>query len=218
VSEVIGTQSYGMLIVNTFYAKAVTLPFFTGFKSRRTKALPLIPDVLPYLGVYFIRQGMTSDGDLNAGEVRFVNEMTVGFSVVIQNNDPVESHLKLDAAFCEISNGLWRDQYIMNLIDTSAPVDVITLPDGIRIEGIKGGTYRINWDKLGSNETPIAELQYEANVVFRSTFPPIITDDLLRWHQETVPLAHDGTIPPADVVQRIITEYEFTPVALKTAA
>jgi hypothetical protein len=212
------TQSYGMVIVDTLYAKTVTLPFFVGFKSRRTKALPLIPEVLPYLGVYFVRQSMSADGDINAGDVRFINDMTVGFSVVIQNNDPVESQRKLDAAFWQIMNGLWRDQYIMNLIDTSAPAGVVTLPDGIIIEGIKGGSYKINWDQIGANETPIAELQYEAVVVFRAAFPPIITDDLLRIHQETVPLRHDGTIPPVDEVLRIITEYEFTPAKLKAAA
>jgi len=218
VTEVFTSQSYGLVICDTLYAKTVTLPFFAGFKSRRTKQMPLIPEVLPYLGVYFIRETLTADGDANAGEVRFDNEMTIGFSVVIQNNDPIESQKKLDAAYWEIMNGLWRDQYIMNLIDTRAPAGVVTLPDGIRIEGIKGGNRKFNWDKIGINETPIGELQYEAQVLYSATFPPIITDDLLRIHQETVPLSHDGTIPPIDEVQRIITEYEFTPATARAAA
>ena len=212
------TQSYGMVICDTLYAKAVTLPFFAGFKSRRTQQLPTMPEVLPYLGVYFVKEAMSADGDLNAGEVRFINDMTVGFSIIIQNNDPVESRVTLDAAYWEIMNGIWRDQYIMNLIDTSAPAGVVTLPDGIIIEGVKSGTRKITWGTHGAtNETPIAEMSYEAVVVYRAAFPPIITDDLLRIHQETVPLRHDGTIPPVDEVLRIITEYEFTPAAAKAA-
>jgi len=213
------TQSYGLVIRDTLWAKAVTLPFFAGFKSRRCKQLPVIPEVLPYLGVYFMNEKMTTDGDPNAGEVRFDVEMTLGFSVIIQNNDPVESESKLDQAYWSIMNGLWRDQYIMNLIDTSAPAGVVTLPDGIIIEGVRGGSRKHVWGNAGlNNETPIAELSYEANILFSQSFPPIIVDDLLRIHQETVPLRHDGTIPPVDEVQRIITEYEFTPVAAKAAA
>ena len=142
-----------------------------------------MPGILPYLGVYFVRESLSTDGDLNAGEVRFRNKMTVGFSIVVQNNDPVQSRLKLDQGYWEIKNGLWRDQYIMNLIDYQCPAGVITLPDGLTIEGIKGGTCRYNWGNAGrNNETPIAELQYEAIIVYREAFPPIITDDLLRIH------------------------------------
>jgi hypothetical protein len=213
------TQSYGLVIRDTLWAKTVTLPFFAGFKSRRCKQLQVVPEVLPYLGVYFMNESMTSDGDPNAGEVRFDNEMTLGFSVIIQNNDPVESETKLDQAYWAIMNGLWRDQYIMNLIDTSAPVGVVALPDGIVIEGIRGGKRKHVWGNAGlNNETPIAEMSYEANILYSTSFPPIITDDLLRWHQETVPLAHDGTIPPSEEVQRIISIYEFTPATGYVAA
>ena len=71
---------------------------------------------------------------------------------------------------------------------------------------------------LDTGTLAIAELQYEAVVVYRETFPPIIVDDLLRIHQETVPLRHDGTIAPIDEVLRIINEYEFTPAAAVKAA
>lgn len=212
------TQSYGLVIRDTLYAKTVTLPFFADFKSRRCKQLQVVPEVLPFLGIYFIAEKMGADGDPNAGEVRFDNEMTIGFSVVIQNNDPVDSELKLDQAYWAIMNGLWRDQYIMNLIDTTAPAGVITLPDGMVIEGIKGGTRKHVWGNAGlNNEMPIAEMSYEAVILYSASFPPIITDDLLHIHQETVPLARDGTIPPADEVQRIISAYEFTPAAAKAA-
>jgi len=213
------TQSYGQTIVDTLYAKTVTLPFFAGFKSRRSQQLPILPEHLPYLGVYFVTEKQTSDGDPNAGDVDFDNDLTVGFSVVIQNNDPVQSLLKLDQAYWAIANGLWRDQYIMNMIDTRAPAGVVTLPDGIRIEGIRGGMRKPRWGNAGhNNETPIAELSYEAYVLYSAAFPPIITDDFLQMHQETALLRHDGTIPPIDEVLRIITEYEFTPAVAKAVA
>jgi hypothetical protein len=213
------TQSYGLVIRDTLYAKTVTLPFFDGFVSRRCKQMPVKVDILPFLGVYFMAESMGPDGDLNAGEVRFINDLTIGFSVVIQNNDPVESELKLDQAYWAIMNGLWRDQYIMNTIDTSAPAGVVTLPDDIIIEGVRGGRRKVIWGSSGlNNEIPVAELSYEATIVYRSTFPPIIVDDLLSIHVETVPLASDGTIPPVDEVQRIIIEYEFTPEAAAKVA
>ena len=213
------TQSYGLVIRDTLYAKAVTLPFFAGFTSRRCKQLPVQPELLPFLGVYFISEKLTADGDPNAGEVRFDVEMTLGFSVVVKNNDPVESELKLDQAFWAIMNGLWRDQYIMNLIDTRAPAGMITLPDGMVIEGVKGGARKHVWGTAGlSNETPIAEMSYEANILYSAAFPPIIADDLLMIHQETVPLSHDGAIAPIDEVQRVISVYEFTPAAAAKAA
>src|SRR5262245_16877833 len=106
--DFITQQSYGLLIRDTLYAKVVTLPFFTGFKSRRCKQLPVHPDILPYLGVYLVSERLSPDGDPNAGDVRFDNDLTIGFSIVIQNNDPVESELKIDQAFWAIMNGLWR--------------------------------------------------------------------------------------------------------------
>jgi hypothetical protein len=216
--EVITAQSFGMLICDTLYAKAVTLPFFAGFVSRRTQQLPTVTESLPFLGVYFLRENMNEDGDGNAGEVRFINDMTVGFSIIIQNNDPVDTRTKLDAAFWAIMNGIWRDQYIMCMGIPIAPPGTITLPYGIQIESIKSGNRKIIWGNPDrSNESPIAEMQYEAVVRYRSTFPPIITDDLLRIHVETVPTI-DGVVPPNDEVLRIISEYEFTPARAEKAA
>jgi hypothetical protein len=107
----------------------------------------------------------------------------------------------------------------MNMMNINPPAGVITLPDGIVIEGIKGGKRKHTWGNAGLNdETPIAELSYEANILYSASFPPVIVDDLLRIHIETVPLASDGSIPPVDEVLRIISEYEFDPSAATKAA
>jgi hypothetical protein len=199
------TQSYSDIIRDALFAKAVTLPFFQGFVVRRSKQLQVQPQYIPYLGVYIIDEVMGPDGDLNAGHIRFRHALRLGFSVIIQNNDPVESELKLDEAFWALMNGLWRDAKLTNFLQSS-------MPDNARFEGIERGTRKHIWGSAGlNNETPFGELQYEPLIIYRAEFAPIITDDLLHIHVETVPLADDDTVPPVDEVQRIISEYEFTP-------
>ncbi len=198
-------QSYSIVIRDAIFAVLVTLPFFAGYKARRAKMLKVMPEYLPYLGVYIIDEVMTPDGDANAGDIRFIHMLRLGFSVIIENNDPVAAELKLDQAFWSIMNGIWRNDGITNFLHS-------TMPDNTRIEGVQRGVRKHVWGNTGlNNETSIGELQYEATITYRSEFAPPITDDLLRVHVETVPLGSDGTIPPAEEVARIISEYEFTP-------
>jgi hypothetical protein len=206
------TQSYSQVLRDTFFAKVVTLPFFQGFKARRCKMLQVQPENLPYLGVYIIDETMMPDGDANAGYIRFVHTLKLGFSVIIQNNDPLAAELKLDEAFWAIMNGLWRDPYITSFLDTHNPTTGQMTPDNTRLEGVARGTRKHVWGNTGlNNDLPTAEMQYEASVLYRAEFSPPITDDLTRIHVETVPLTSEDTVPPADQVQRIISEYEFTP-------
>jgi hypothetical protein len=206
------TQSYSDILRDVFFAKVVTLPFFEGFKARRCKMLQVQPEQLPYLGVYIVDEVMAPDGDANAGHIRFIHTLRLGFSVIIQNNDPVAAELKLDQAFWAIMNGLWRDPYLTNLLDTCDPTTGSGTPDNTRFEGVTRGTRKHMFGSTGANnEVPWAEVQYEPSVNYRSEFGPVISDDLLHIHVETVPLAKDGTIPPADAVARIISEYEFDP-------
>lgn len=205
------TQSYSEVLRDIFFARAVTLPFFRDFKARRSKMLMVQPEHIPFLGVYIIDETMMPDGDANAGCIRFVHTLRIGFSVIIENNNPVAAELKLDAAFWALMNGLWRDPFITNMLDTWNPRDGVGTPDNTRFEGVVRGMRKHVWGNAGqNNELPIGEMQYDASVLYRADYAPIITDDLERIHVETVPLAHDGTIPAADVVQRIISEHEFT--------
>jgi hypothetical protein len=210
------TQSFSWVIRDVFFAAIAPLPFFASFTKRRCKQFQVQAAQLPYLGVYIIDETMTPDGDGNAGYVRFVHTLRVGFSVIIQNNDPVASEQKLDEAFWLIMNTLWRDPYLMNLLDTTNPSTGTDSPDNTRIESIERGTRKHVWGNSSlNNETPIAELQYDVSCRYRAGYEPVITDDLLRIHVETVPLADDDTVPPVDQVQRIISEYEFTPSPLE---
>jgi hypothetical protein len=204
VQGITDTQSYSQVIIDSMFYVLVQLPFFVGFKSRRSKQLPVQQPLLPYLGVYFIGEDMGPDGDINAGDIRFTHSLKIGFQVIIENNDLVASGLKLDAAFWAIMNGLWNNDYLTNMIASG-------MPDNTRFEGVERGSRKPMWGTIGSGEMPIGELEYIATLRFRTNWYPTGFPDLLDIHVETVPLAPDGTVPPASEVQRIISEYEFPP-------
>jgi Bacterial Ig-like domain (group 3) len=201
------TQSYSLVIRDIFFDAVSDIPFFASFTKRRCKMLQIQPQDLPFLGVYICDERMDPDGDLNAGEVRFYHKLKIGFSVIIQNNDPVESELKLDQSFWAIMQRLWPDQYIMNLLDTMAyghPALMNNL-DNVRVEGVSGGMRRHLWgaNQL-NNELPMAEMQYEVVCDYRSNWPPVITDELHIIHVES----QFGDPPSA--VQPVTSVYDFT--------
>jgi hypothetical protein len=198
------TQSYSQVIRDYMFASLVQLPFFAGFKVRRSKQLPIQEPLLPYLGVYIVSEEMPSDGDWDVGDIRFIHDLRVGFQVIIENNDPVAAELKLDQAFWTIMKGLWTNDGLTNMWQSA-------LADNTRIEGVPRGTRRHEWGSIGANQQPIGELEYIATVRYRTAWSPGPFPDLLEINVQTVPLADDGTVPPADEVQRIISDYEFTP-------
>jgi hypothetical protein len=166
------TQSFSLVIRDVFYDALVADAFFAGYACRKTRMLRVQADLLPYLGVYIIDETMLPDGDANAGHVRFSHTLRIGFSVVIANNDQVAAELQIDAAWWRIMNRLWPDQDIMNLLKSSNPDNTI-------IEGVTRGSRRHVFGAAAlNNETPLAELQYDVSIFFRTGWPPIITDTL----------------------------------------
>ena len=205
-------QSYSFVIRDMFFDRLARAPFFNTFTKRKSRALTIMTNTLPYLGVYFMNEEMGPDGDLNAGEIRFTHMLKIGFSVIVINNDPVACEAKLDEAYWTIMNTLWRDPNLTNLIDTRAYPGGIGNPDNTRIEGVSRGVRRHVFGNTGpTNETPYGEMQYEATVKYSADYGPIIPDNLLRIHVQTAAVDADGNIPPADEVMRIITEYDFEP-------
>jgi hypothetical protein len=198
------TQSYSQVIRDSMFAVLVQLPFFAGFIPRRSKQLPIQEPLLPYLGVYIIGEEMPPDGDPNAGNIRFIHDLRIGCQVIIANNDPVAAELKLDAAFWAIMNGLWTDNGLTNVVTSE-------MADNTLIESVPRGTRRHVWGTIGKNQTPIGELEYIPTIRYRTGWSPTGFPDLLEINVQTVPLADDGTVPPASEVQRIISDYEFTP-------
>jgi hypothetical protein len=197
------TQSYTWVLREVFIDKLTSLTFFSGFNLRRTRRVVIKAADLPVLGVYIIDESMVPDGDGNAGHLAFVSMSRIGFQVIIANNDEAAAESKLDAAYWQMMNGLWRDAYITNLLTSKAP-------DNVRLESIMRGVRRHVWGAVGlNNETPVAELQYEASILFRDEFAPSITDDLTSIHEQTgFPADHDGSVDSVDQVEVV---YTFTP-------
>jgi hypothetical protein len=184
--RVTDVYSYSKVIRDVFFDVLRTAPFFAEFYSRKSKALQIQPQHLPYFGVYIVDEQMVPDGDPNHGFIGFIHTLRLGFSVIVVNNDPPACEDKLDQAFWTIMNRLWRDQYITNMWDTRSYPGGIGTPDNTRIEGVARGTRRHVWGNATfSQEIPLGELQYEASVIYRTMFDPIIDDDFLRMHMTT---------------------------------
>jgi hypothetical protein len=188
VAPITDTQSFGLVIRDTLFATARRIPYFSSppFTVRRNKMLQVQPNQLPYLGVYILDEVMTPDGDYNAGCIRFNHAMRVGFSVIDQHNDHVTLEGKLDRAFWALMNGLWRDQYLMNFLNTYNPHTQLSSPDNVRMEGVTRGVRRHLFG-VGTldQETPIGEMQYDATVFWRADYAPIITDEFLELQLRT---------------------------------
>lgn len=173
------TQSFSLVIADVFHDAVASDPFFANYYKSKTKMLSVQHQQLPYLGVYIIDETMLPDGDANAGSIRFSHTLRIGFSAVIAMNDPSAARLQLNAAWWAIMNRLWPDQYIMNLIDTHNPTTDTENPDNTIIESITRGVVRYVYGAQAlNNETPLAEMQYDVSVFFRTRWEPAITDTL----------------------------------------
>ena len=190
-------QSCAYDIRDTFFNKVSADAMFSGFTARKTKAFQVQPDLIPYLGVYLIDEMMVPDGDANAGCVRFNSTARIGFSVIVQNNNPEMAEKTSDHAFLRIMSLLYTDLQIMNPLTTSNA-------EGVLIESITRGTRRhIYGSTLGTNEIPFLELQYDVSVFYRTEWYPDITDTLDEI-DVTVKVNNDPDADPITVV------YNFT--------
>jgi hypothetical protein len=173
------TQSYSLVIRDVFHDALARDPFFACYTKRKTKMLTVQPDILPFLGVYIMDETMLPDGDLNAGFYDFIHTLRIGFSAIIANNDQAVAEAQIDAAFWRIMHVLWTDPYIINVISTYNPTLGSGNPDNTRFEGISRGVRRhVFGTTQSNNETPLAELQYDVSVQYRSMWMPTIVDDL----------------------------------------
>ncbi len=172
------TQSYSLVIRDVFHDALARDPFFANYTKRKNKMLVVTQPVLPFLGVYIMDETMLPDGDLSAGFYDFIHTLRIGFSVMIAHNDQDAAESQIDAAFWRIMHVLWTDQYILNALDTYNPALGSGNPDNTRIEGISRGVRRhVFGTAQFNNETPIAELQYDVSVQYRTMWYPTIVDD-----------------------------------------
>jgi hypothetical protein len=196
-------QSYSWIILNAVFDRLVSTVFFKGFTCKRiNRALPIeAPIQIPFLGVYLSDDVLAVDGDPNAGDIRFSEMVTLGFQVVIKNNDPVGLLRTLDAATWLIMRRLLRDNTLTNRLRT-------TLPGNTTIEGFPRGRVRERWGMTGgTNETPVGERLLELAVLFRTEWYPSDFSDLERITVTTAfPVGGDTSS-----VEQVRVVYEFTP-------
>jgi len=166
------TQSYGWVIRNAFYDTLAADSFFANHFKRKTKMVPIMANQLPYLGVYIIDEQMIPDGDANAGGVSFSHTLRIGFSVMLVMNDQDQAEAGIDAAFWKIMNLLWTNTGLLNVMNS-------TMPDNTRIESTIRGVRRQAFGHAQlTNQTPLAELQYDVSVFYRTYWEPVIPDTL----------------------------------------
>jgi hypothetical protein len=203
-----GQQSFTMDLRDTFFNAVARMPFFATYTKRKNKMEQVQPDLLPYLGVYLIpEETMTPDGDANAGNVRFIHTFRIGFSVMILNNDRDVAEHTIDAAFWAIMTGLWTDPYLNNVRNTFNPATQIGNLNNVMFERIDRGARRHAFGNANAtNETPLAELQYDVTIVYRSWWEPNMFDDLLLVDIKTQVELGD---PLAEVNARVQAEVQI---------
>lgn len=197
-------NSYALVICDAIFQRACAMPAFANFTRKAGDwSMRIQPQDIPFLGVYFVRESTTPDGDPNCGDIRYINTVCIGFSVIVKNNDSTLAQQQLDSYFWALMNGLLGDVTLTGFGDT-------TLPDNIHIEAFPSYTRDHHWGATGlNNEQPIGELRFELNVTYRSGFFPQIDDDLLVVHLTTA-FPAGATDAERDQIQQVTIEVDFT--------
>jgi hypothetical protein len=207
------TQSYSWILLNAIFDRLSQSSFFANFVMKRTSsALQVEGDhQIPFLGIFLGEDVYEPDGDLNAGDIRFINKVTIGIQIMVINNDPTEMLKKLDQASWFALNQVLRDNTLMNRHKT-------TMPDGdnFRLEGVPRIRFRPDtWGLAGSqNETPFGERLFWLTYQFRTEWYPTDFDDLERITVTTAfPL---GDADGQSKTQQVKVVYEFNPDSVPT--
>jgi hypothetical protein len=203
------TQSYSYIIHNAIYDRISASSFFTNFVCKRiSTALQIEHDIqIPFVGVFRGEESMLPDGDLNAGDIRFIHQILIGIQVVVKNNDPVAMLATLDKASWFVLNQILRDNTLNNRILT-------TLPDNVTIEGYPRIVIRTDtWGLTGSrNEVPVGGRIFWITFQLRTAWAPTDFPDLERVTVTTAfPLGGDTS-----GVEQVKIVYEFAPDSVPT--
>jgi hypothetical protein len=125
-----------------------------GVATFRTTPLPPTQAAsLPSLGVYLAGEQMTPDGDYDAGEPKFLNDVTIGFSAVNSADSQGANETALNAIADKVLRTLLCDGSFMMLF-----------------EGITSIRRAVSFQKDG--DTYFAEVRLAMTVRFRSLWPP----------------------------------------------
>lgn len=199
-------HSYSYIIRDGILRRIKVLPTFQTIKRFATTKMSRIqPDQLPFFGCYIIDEQRRPDGDWDAGAPHFIVDLKLGFSVMVESSDDQVAEDNLDAAYWTLMNLLtyqWWFRFPMP--KPWPPVDIEGITRGQRIHRFGNAS--------NTNETPVAELQFDLTYRFRDFFNPVVMDDLKRIHVTVAypwpydPNAYD---PPFTVQYDIPIEGEF---------
>jgi hypothetical protein len=189
------TNSYTFLIRDEMIARIKGLGFFKNVaRWGRTKMKAVQEPHLPYFGCYFIQEDLRGDGDINAGEPRFYHEAKYGFSYMIKHIDDEIAENQLDSAYWALMNGLLTPQQWQRF------------SNDVQIEGVlRVKRLNVFGNSALNNETPVAELQVEYTVTYRSAFEPVVEDVLEKVH---VTVAYPWPYDP-NAEEPFIAEYDL---------
>lgn len=181
-------DTHATVIHKAALSRLSTLTGFTTF--RKSPMLHVDPKALPCLSVYLMRERMVAEGDANAGEPRFVHTVTLGISgacVASGANDQLDA---LDTAMSSVLTKLLTDPKFIALV-----------------EGVESIDRRNVFEKAA--ETPLAEVQIEMVVSFRTDWPPVVEDDFKIMHVETT-YPNAGTALQKSRTQQVTVAYDLT--------
>jgi hypothetical protein len=185
-------HSEAYLVREGMITRLKAMTFFQQFKFSRNKNYQIQPQDVPYLGVYFVDESLTADGDKHSGEPRFQSITHVGFSVIIQNNDAEQIESTLDYIYMAIC-GLFTDPSLY--LEKDAQIQSYAAGKRSHVFGATGK----------DNELPIAELQFTVACELGAiTWEPFIPDVLETIHVKTV-----WPFPEDPNRQSIISEYDL---------
>jgi hypothetical protein len=193
-----------IIVRDKFVTRMQAMPFFNGFNFSTDKAVVIDADnKIPFVGVYFIGEDLTPDGDANAGDVRFRSTAIYGFSVIIQNNDSKQAEYTLDQAYKILTVNMFKDPTLYNWKNVGVPGEVL-------IQAYVRGNRSHQFGNAGAdNAMPVAELRFTLNVDLGTLdYDPVIVDDFETMHV-TTQFPSGGTQEEIDAIQQVQAEYDL---------
>jgi len=187
--------SYPMMVHRGLLSRVMNFPFFApSFTFTGNKAVTIQPESIPFCGVYLLQEFLAPDGDANAGEPRFRTSVRYGFSVIVQNNDPVLAEEMLDRAYQALTIGLFSDSTLYN-------------NSFFKIQAFLGGIRQHVFGHISANqEIPIAELRWELMCDLGVIdYPPDVPDVLEVINLQTVYPSQDKK----DTTRQVHVEYDM---------
>jgi hypothetical protein len=189
------TRSYALIVRDEIMARIKTMPFFAPFaKFGTNKMEQLQPEHVPFVGVYFISEDLTPDGDADTGEPRFRSSVLYGLSIIVQNNDGNEAEDKLDEAWMLLTDRLFTDPSLY-------------LNKTAQIQSYTRGNRTHQFGSVGAeNSIPIAECRFTLTIDLGTIdFPPVVDNVLAKVHFET---RYPGGADP-NQIQQVIAEWDL---------